>query len=123
VRIVQQVGASEERSRRKEGGEGGGIGADADLGETALRGARAIHLEVSGQFGEGHSGDHIEQTGENEAEVVGVGGGVLVVGFGHPVLHGVNPLSLSSRRLYTQPAQTVNPFCHFFLKKIFVRTT
>ena len=88
----------------------GDIGADADLGEATLGRGSAIHLEVSGQFSEGHSGDHVEQTREDETEVVGMGGGVLVVGFGHPVRHGVDPLSLSSSTLYTRPARLVNTF-------------
>ena len=40
VRIVQKVGASEERSRRKKSGEGGGVGADADLLEDKERGSK-----------------------------------------------------------------------------------
>ncbi len=91
--IEEQVRGADQQSLRKKSLEIRGSRLDADLAETAFRGARAIVLEVGGEFLEGHSGHRVEQTGEDETEVVNVARGVLVVGGGQFVRHGGDPLS------------------------------
>ena len=116
--IHQQVSGAEQGSHRSEGGEVGGGGLDADFSEAAALGGGAIHLEVGGQFSEGHPGDHVEQTSEDETEVVGVSGGVLFVGFGHPVHHGFLIPFPYLQVDYTpnrhNSSSTFLPFFHFF---------
>ena len=99
VRIVQQISGANQQSLRKQSLEVGAVRLDADLAEAAVGSRGAVVLEVGRQFVKGHAGDHVEQTGNDEAEVVDMGGGVVLVGGGQFVRHGGFLLRLSSRRL------------------------
>ncbi len=87
---------------------------DPDLGEPAPLGACAVELEEPGELREGER-DHVQVTAEHEPERVLVGGAPRAVGnfhFGHG--HGFDPLSLSSRRLYTRRAYMSMSFLYLF---------
>lgn len=112
VRIVQQIRGANQQSLRKKGFQIRGSRLDADLAEATVGSRGAVVLEVGRQGIEVHAGDHIEQTGEDEAEVVGMGGGVVLVGGGQFVRHrGVSPF-LIFKKIITDSAPVVKHFFH-----------